>query len=46
MNQESWEVEDAQTIAFEEDGDQGSGDSAKPPGSRLILVSLSCPVSC
>ena len=31
MNQESWAVDDAQTIAFEEDGDQGSGDSTKPP---------------
>ena len=32
MNQESWEVEDAQTIAFEEVGDQGNVDSAKPLG--------------
>jgi hypothetical protein len=30
---------------FEEDGNQGSGDSAKSSGGRLILVSLCCPMS-
>ena len=46
MNQESWEVEDAYTIVVEEDGDQGSGDSAKPLGGWLNLVSLPCLLSC
>ena len=31
MNQESWEAEDAQTIAFEEDGDQGNSELVIQP---------------
>ena len=46
MNQESCEMEGAQTIIVEEDGDQGNGDPAKPPGGRLALVSSPCPLSC
>ena len=45
MNQESCEMEGAQTIVVEEDGDQGNGDPAKPPGGRLTLVSFPCPLS-
>jgi hypothetical protein len=46
MNQESWEIEGAHTIIADEDGGQGNGDPAKPPGGRLILVSLSYPLLC
>ena len=30
----------------EEDGDEGNGDPAKPPGGRLTLVSLPYPLLC
>ena len=33
-------------IAFEDDGDQGNGDSAKPLGGWLNLVSMPCLLSC
>ena len=43
MNQKELRGRDEHTIAVQEGGDQGSGDSAKPPGGRLTLVSLPCP---